>query len=140
MEQKNGERASEGWLKSTAFEGDIDTNDVEYRQSPVGTRGITLYGLHPTQTGSFTGIQIEFPGTVSAGPMPVPQPFPDTVRVSYFRQTSGGQRTSFAAKSGLLVLLSYSESQGYATGTFDVVADVEGTDRSFNGSFDIRSV
>jgi hypothetical protein len=136
----NTPEASEGWLKSTAFEGDIDTTDVSYRQSPTGARGITLYGLQPTLAGSFTGIQIDFPNSVSPGPIPVPQPFPDTVQVSYFRQTSGGLRTSFHAKSGMLVLTTFNQPLGFASGTFDVVADVDGTDQTFKGTFDIRTV
>ncbi|MBD9461147.1 hypothetical protein IB241_25995 [Pseudomonas sp. PDM05] len=132
--------ASEGWLNSTAFEGEINTTDVSYRQSPTGTRGVTLSGLQPTQNNSFTGIQIDFPGNVVPGPIPVPQPFPDTVRVSYFRQTSSGQRTSYPAKSGMLNLTTYDQTKGCASGTFDVVAQVDGTDHSFKGDFDIRTV
>ncbi|UII70390.1 hypothetical protein LVW35_22435 [Pseudomonas sp. HN11] len=140
MEQNNEERASAGWLKSTGFEGAIDTTAVDYRQSPTGNRGITLFGIQAVTGGNFIGIQINFPRNVSLGPTPVPQPWPDEVEVAYFRQTSSGQRTSYRAKSGTLDLSAFDEQQGSASGTYSVQADVDGTEHSFEGSFDIFTV
>lgn len=138
MDQSN--HASAGWLKSTGFEGEIDTSNVDYRQSPTGTRGITLYGLQPSGADSFRGIQINFPGDSFTGPIDVPQPFPNQVEVGYFRQTSSGQRTTYRAKSGVLDLTTYNQQLGSASGTFNVIAEVEGTEHTFNGSFDIHTV
>ena len=54
-------RASVGWLESTGFEGDLDTNNVTYHQSPTGTQGIRVYGLQPHADHELIGIQIDFP-------------------------------------------------------------------------------
>ncbi|AIB43576.1 MULTISPECIES: hypothetical protein [Pseudomonas] len=137
MEQS--EHASAGWLKSTGFEGEIDTSNVVYRESSPG-RWITLDGRQPSQGGDFIGIQIDFPKDQPPGPITVPQPWPKDVNVSYFRQTVFGHRTSYRAKSGTLDLRTYDGNTGSAAGTFEITAEVEGTDRSFKGSFDIRTV
>lgn len=144
MEQNNiagsGERASAGWLKSSGFEGSIDSSTVDYRQSPAGTRSITIYGLQPASAEASIGIQIDFPRDVALGNISVPQPFPNAVNVGYFRQTSGGHRTTHRAKSGDLTLTTYSEQQGSVSGSFEVTADVDGTEHSFTGEFNIRTV
>ncbi|MBC3301808.1 hypothetical protein H0Z09_11785 [Pseudomonas sp. SWRI18] len=140
MAQNNDEKASKGWFKSTGFEGDVDTTAVDYRQSPTGSRGITIYGLQPTANGNSIGVQINFPNDAPLGPIPVPKPFPDDVIVAYFRQASSGQRTSYRAKNGVLELLTFDAQRGFVSGKFNVLADVDGTERSFEGSFDIHSV
>ncbi|MPQ86394.1 hypothetical protein F0170_21885 [Pseudomonas sp. MAFF 730085] len=136
-EQKTkGIRGPQGRLTSTSFEGNIATDVVDYRQS----RDVNLSGLQATGNGDFIGIQILFPASTTPHTIQLPQPFPNVVEVRYFRQTADGQRTSFTSKSGTLFLTSYEADKQYAVGGFDFVADVDGTERLFNGEFDIRLV
>ena len=131
----SNERASEGWLKSSTFEGSIDTHTVTYRQS----RDVTLDGLQPAPGGGFMGIQILFPPSPPSSPISLPLPWPNTVEVRYFRQTSGGLRTSYPSQSGTLDL-TFDEPQAHATGSFDFLALFDGVVHTFKGSFDIRWV
>lgn len=132
----NASRASEGHLASTSFEGNISTDVVDYRQS----RDVNLYGLQPTGNGDFIGIHILFPEGTTPGVIQLPQPWPAVVEVRYFRQTADGQRTSFPSTTGELFLTSYEADRHYAVGAFSFAAEVDGTVRSFNGTFDIRLV
>ncbi|WLH83551.1 hypothetical protein [Pseudomonas sp. FP2338] len=132
----NASPKSKGRLTSTSFEGNISTDNVEYRQS----RDVNLYGLQPTRNGGSIGIHILFPEGTTPGQILLPQPWPNVVEVRYFRQTADGQRTSYPSTTGQLFLTSYEADRQYAVGGFNFDAEVDGTVRSFNGTFDIRLV
>ncbi|PIB40159.1 hypothetical protein AOA57_29390 [Pseudomonas sp. 2588-5] len=125
------ERASVGWLVSSSFEGDINTKDVNYRQSPDD---LTLYGIQQTDSDNFIGIQINFPVNIRTGLHELPS---RTIYVAYFRQ-SGQHRTRFNAKSGELFLTKWDDPNAHAEGKFRFTAAVDDTDHSFDGSFSIR--
>ncbi|MDO9346293.1 hypothetical protein [Pseudomonas pergaminensis] len=126
------ERASAGWLVSSSFEGDINTNNVSYSQS---SDDLTLYGLQQTESGSFIGVHINFPVSIGTGLHELPT---RSIEVAYFRQTSGGHRTRFIAKSGELFLTKWDDPNAHAEGKFRFKAAVDGTDHLFDGSFSIR--
>ncbi len=130
-------KASKGWLVSSSFEGRIDTKDVNFRQS---SRNVTLYGRQETADGGYTGIQIDFHVTLKPGLHPLPHEFQDVIRVSYFRQTESGLRTSYPAKSGELFLTKWDDPNAIAEGKFRITAEVDDTPQLFDGAFSIAWV
>lgn len=123
-----------------AYEGPIDTTHVTYRETPTGTRIINLDGRELLDDNRSRGIQISFSSNFLPGEHPVPQ---DTstafAQLAYFRQV-GDHRTSSRAKSGVLELVTYDRERTFATGIYHFVAEVDGADHEFIGSFAIRYI
>ena len=125
-------------IATSAPDGPIDAVTTLYRQWGNGGRNITLDGLQPELNGSSRGVQIDFPSSAGLGQHTIPQGFPNTYSVNYFRQV-GSARQSFPAKSGTLTLESFSTADAEASGKFDVVVTVESTDYTLTGNFDIKA-
>lgn len=121
-----------------APDGPIDAVTTTFRQSPSGTRSITLDGSQAAPNGETRGVQIDFPSTATVGEHDVPQGFPNTYAVKYFRQV-GAARTSFPAKNGKLNLDTLDLNNERASGSFDVTVSVDGSDQALKGHFDIAS-
>jgi hypothetical protein len=123
-----------------AYEGPFDTTHVTYREWPTGTRLIDLDGVEVFNTNESRGIRISFSHNFLPGKHHVPQDTPAAyAELSYFRAV-GAQRTEFRSKSGVLELVTYDREQTFATGLYHFVAEVDGADHEFIGSFAIRYI
>ncbi|NYH10033.1 hypothetical protein [Pseudomonas moraviensis] len=135
--------SSGGSLKAEeAFGGPIDATEVNYRQSPVGTRGITVDGKVQAPNPDpgdgrpyYRGIQIDLPYNSELGEFPV-QPWPVDRNVKYFTQI-GDHRTSTPADEGTIKLTLIDVDNAHVQGSFAVMIPIQGKPHAFKGTFDI---
>lgn len=141
----NSNVSSRGFLRTTEdYGGAIDTDDVNYRESDGGNRGITLDAKlsvpNPDPSDSrdyFIGMQIDFPRTLTTGTHSLAETWPDIIRVGRFTQLDS-QRTSIHATSGSITLTLFDANLGHAQGSLEVHIPMDGASRKFTAEFDIR--